>query len=253
MTFVSPIVPHGSLLQPRAFAPLYVSLSDPELDTEETMQVQEMESWEDDSKLVELVLLASWGVVVSAFILMNNFVGPWPAEMAQVPERVWFVLHMLGGMLFSGGIILTTCIEWLVANNRNAPVLSFWFDKVPLLDAVIVLPALTMAMVSGTGLAIEHYGGLGVAPAHISLVFYTLIAFAVWWAATDLTTQGKALVEVNEWAIHSTNDSTQPIPEIVHYRKISNVVSCLFCCALYWVMVFKPGYLIFKDAFPFLK
>ena len=152
-------------------APLYVSLSDPDLEE------QEIESWEDDSKFVELVLLTAWGVAISAFILINNFIGPWPAAMAQVPERVWFVLHMLGGMLFGGGVILTTCIEWLVAHNRNSPVAVWWFDKVPLLDAAIVLPALTMAMVSGTGLAIEHYGGLGVAPIHISLVFYALVAF----------------------------------------------------------------------------
>ena len=45
---------------------------------------------------------------------------------------------LIGGMLFGGGIILTTCIERLVAKSSNAPVLQFWFDKVPLLDGLIV-------------------------------------------------------------------------------------------------------------------
>jgi hypothetical protein len=213
---------------------------------------EQMESWEDDSKDVELVLLLSWAVSISAFILVNNFIGPWPQALSAVPERLWFVLHMLGGMLFGGGVILTTAIEWLVAHNRNSPVLSFWFDKVPLLDAAIVLPALTVAMVSGTGLATEHYGGLGLAPPHIPIVFYALVGFALWWGLTDLTTQGKALVDVNEWSIQNSltdNEHSPPpdVPQVVHDRKISNIVSCLFIIALYAIMVFKPGTLIWKD------
>jgi hypothetical protein len=65
-----------------------------------------------------------------------------------------------------------------VVQNKNAPVLQFWFDKVPLLDAVIVLPALTVSMISGTGLTIKRYGGLALAPTHIPIVFYTLIALS---------------------------------------------------------------------------
>jgi hypothetical protein len=212
-----------------------------------------MESWESESKLVELVLLATWGVAISIFILMNNFVGPWPAEfMHSIPERVNFVLHMVGGMLFGGGVILTTAIEWLVAKNGNSPVLQFWFDKVPLLDALIVLPALTVAMMSGTGLTIAHYGGLNVAPVHISIVFYTLVLFALWWAFTDLTTQGKALMAVNEWAASQASPDEsrrKPVPEVVHQRFISNIVSCLFIFLLYAEMVFKPGTLVLKDLF----
>lgn len=94
-----------------------------------------------------------------------------------------------------------------MVQNKNAPVLQFWFDKVPLLDAVIVLPALTVSMISGTGLTIKRYGGLALAPTHIPIVFYTLIAFAVWWASTDLTTQGKSLAAVNEWAITAATET----------------------------------------------
>lgn len=64
--------------------------------------------WVDESKKVELILLGIWGVSISAFILINNFYGPWPLFMKTIPERTFFLGHMVGGMLFGGGIILTT-------------------------------------------------------------------------------------------------------------------------------------------------
>jgi hypothetical protein len=212
--------------------------------------IQEEESWIDESKMVELIALLVWGGGISIFILINNFIGPWPDAIHGVPERVFFMFHMIGGMLFGGGIILTTSIEWLVVQNKNAPVLQFWFDKVPLLDAIIVLPALTVSIISGTGLTIKRYGGLALAPTHIPIVFYALIAFAAWWAATDLTTQGKALAAVNEWAItiasETDDDKKTSVPSIVSNRIISNVVSCLFVFAIYFIMVMKPTTLGFS-------
>jgi hypothetical protein len=202
------------------------------------------ERWELDSKVVELVALAGWMGSISAFVLMNNFVGPWPAWMSAIPERIHFTFHMISGMLFGGGIILTTSIEWLVAKNKNEAVLSFWFDKVPLLDSVIVLPALTVAMLSGIGLANARYGGLGMSPVHIRVVFWTLLAFAIWWAGTDLTTQGSALRAVDEWAASgaaSQSADKKKIPDIVIKRTISNVVSCIFVLLLYSEMTLKPG------------
>ena len=117
-----------------------------------------------DAKKIELIALAVWGVSISAFILINNSYGPWPLFMKQVPERWFFLSHMIGGMLFGGGIILTTCIERAVAKSNNPGVLQFWFDKVPELDGLIVVPALTVSMISGTGLSIVRYGGLNIAP-----------------------------------------------------------------------------------------
>ena len=201
----------------------------------------EQENWEQDSKMVELALLAVWMGSLSGFIFANNWMGPWPFFMTEVPERIWFTFHMLGGMLFGGGVILTTALEWLVTKNKNEAVLQFYFDKVPLLDAAIVLPGLTMAMISGTGLCIERYGSLGTAPPHIPTVFYTLTAFAAWWAATDLATQGKALSAINEWAATSALKEEKEVPEIVELRFISNIVSCMFVVALYGIMVLKPG------------
>lgn len=228
--------------------PLRASLSP--LDDDEKSQNElslpqlEEERWESDSKVVELVGLAMWLTAVSAFILVNNFVGPWPTVMTEIPERVFFLGHMLGGMLFGGGIILTTAIEWLVAKNKNVAVLQFWFDKVPLLDAVIVLPALTLSMLSGTGLSIQRYGGLGHAPVHVNAIFYALLAFCSWWAFTDLTTQGSALIAVNEMIeANNDNDSNEKtmVPNVVDNRHLSNVVSCLFVITLYAIMVMKPG------------
>ena len=86
--------------------------------------------------------------------------------------------------------------------------------------------------------------------AHSPCLLLWCSCVATWWAATDLTTQGKALIEVNEWSIHSMTDSSTPIPDIVEHRKISNVGSCLFVLALYSIMVFKPGTLFWKDVFP---
>lgn len=202
--------------------------------------------WVEESKKVELILLSIWLIGISGFILENNFVGPWPLFMKSIPERAFFLSHMVGGMLFGGGIILTTCIERLVANSKNAPVLQFWFDKVPFLDGLIVVPALTVSMISGTGLSIVRYGGLNIAPPHVSAIFWTLLAFMTWWGVTDLTTQGTALEAVNEMYERYEDGENPDTPKVVTDRHVSNVVSCFFVLLLYSFMVLKPGTL-----FPF--
>lgn len=199
----------------------------------------------DEEKKAELILLGIWGVSISAFILINDISGPWPLFMKGIPERAYFLSHMVGGMLFGGGIILTTCIERLVAKSANAPVLQFWFDKVPALDGLIVVPALTISMISGTGLSIVRYGGLNVAPPHVGAIFWTLIAFMSWWAATDLTTQGTAkdAVEIM-FQKYEDGETGLETPKVVSDRHFSNVVSCFFILLLYSFMVFKPGTII---------
>jgi len=201
--------------------------------------------WIDEDKKAEIIVLGIWAISISAFILINNFSGPWPLAMKQVPERVFFLSHMIGGMLFGGGIILTTCIERLVAKSQNAQVLYFWFDKVPELDGLIVVPALTISMISGTGLAIVRYGGLNVAPPHVGAIFWTLIAFMAWWAATDLTTQVTALKAVEDMYERAENGEVGlTTPQVVVDRHFSNVVSCFFILLLYSLMVFKFGTII---------
>ena len=200
-----------------------------------------------DEKKLELILLGVWAVSISAFILINNATGAWPLFMKQVPERVFFLSHMIGGMLFGGGIILTTCIERAVAKSNDSKVLQFWFTKVPELDGLIVVPALTISMISGTGLSIVRYGGLNVAPPHGGAIFWTLIAFLSWWAATDLTTQGTALKAVDDMYERGLKGEEGLVtPKVVVDRHVSNVVSCFFILLLYSFMVLKPGTL-----FPF--
>lgn len=207
--------------------------------------VEEKDIWGE--KTLELVFLAIWLVGLSGFILENNFVGPWPLFMKTVPERVFFLSHMIGGMLFGGGIILTTCIERLVANSQDAKILRFWFDKVPTLDGLIVVPALTISMISGTGLSIVRYGGLNIAPPHVDAIFWTLIAFMTWWGVTDLSTQTKSLEAVNEmYDRYELGEENLETPKIVADRHFSNVISCFFVLTLYAIMVLKPGTLFWR-------
>lgn len=142
-----------------------------------------------------------------------------------------------------GGVILTTCIEYMVAQTKNSSVLQFWFDKVPLLDMAIVLPGLTLSMVSGTGLAVVRYGGLSHAPQHILMAFWALVVFAVWWGLTDLTTQGSALNAVLAATAENENNinEMEKVPDEVTGRIVSNVVSCVLVLLLYGIMVLKPG------------
>jgi len=212
--------------------------------------LQEVSSGIDDEKKFELIALGIWGVSISAFILINNFYGPWPTFMKAVPERAFFLGHMIGGMMFGGGIIMTTLIERAVAKSNDASVLQFWFDKVPILDSLVVVPALTVSMISGSGLAITRYGGLNVAPPHVDAIFWTLIAFMTWWASTDLTTQGTALRAVEDmYERYENGERDLKTPDAVSDRHLSNVVSCFFILLLYSMMVWKPGTIISWDQF----
>ena len=40
--------------------------------------------WITESNKVELIVLGLWAISISAFILINNFYGPWPLEMKKV-------------------------------------------------------------------------------------------------------------------------------------------------------------------------
>lgn len=196
----------------------------------------------EENKFVEFGILGTWITGLSSFLLINNFVGPWPAALLQaIPVKYFGLTHAVAGMLFGGGIILTTLLEWLATDSKNSSVLNFYFDKVPTLDSFVVLPALTASIISGVGLSVDHYESLGQAPFHVVGAISTLLAFAVWWAATDLTTQGTAMEAIKEWTQLEDTENAD-VPQIVQFRKFSNVISCLFVAALYGFMVLKPGY-----------
>jgi hypothetical protein len=210
----------------------------------------------DDADHVGAIGLITWMTSLCAFVFVNNFIGPWPQSIYDnVPERIWFLGHVIGMTLFGGGIILTTCVEWLVRRSKNLEVMIFWFQNVPLLDTSIVLPGLTLSILSGTGLTTIRYGGLSYAPQHIIYTFWTLIVFAVWWGFTDLTTQGGALEAVttisnnNNKKKNNNKDTTDvgkplvlnEVPEAVNERMLSNVISCVLVFVLYAIKVLKPG------------
>ena len=194
-------------------------------------------------KFLEFAALGTWITGLSSFLLVNNFVGPWPAALWQaIPVKYFGLAHALSAMLFGGGIVLTTLIEWLATDSKNSSVLNFYFDKVPKLDSFVVLPALTASILSGVGLSVDHYDSLGQAPFHVVGAISTLLAFAIWWASTDITTQSAAMNAIQEWTAQQGDTKNTDVPRIVQFRKFSNVVSCLFVAVIYGFMVLKPGF-----------
>jgi Predicted integral membrane protein (DUF2269) len=217
-----------------------------------TSSVSNSKEEKDDSSLKEIAGVGTLIASLSAFLLVNNFVGPWPAAMFEAtPVKAFGLTHALGGMLFGGGIIITTLLEWLAVSSKDPSVLKFYFDKVPKLDAFVVLPALAASIFSGVGLAVDHYGSLGESPFHVVGAISTLLIFAIWWAVTDASTQEAANNAIEEWVATlekkddylTSNSAPTEFPAIVSRRRISNIVSCMFVAAIYAFMVLKPGYI----------
>ena len=224
---------------------------------------------EDSTNNLQVVSLGSLIMALTAFILVNQFVGPWPLSVFRtLPPPAWLLLHYLGGVLFAGGIVVSAALEWLVvettaaaaANNSNnnnkmadqdntkngssssssmGPVLDFLFQRVPVMDAALVVPGLALALVSGVAVSAAYYNGLATAPPHIVWAFRVLVAFAIWWAVTDVATQGPAVAAVEAWKRETA--ATGELPEILYHRRLSNIGSCLFVVALYALMALKPG------------
>ncbi len=175
-----------------------------------------------------------WPIAISIFIANNYFRGCWPAALAEVPFTTLNFVHAVSGMLFAGCIITTTVLEWMVVESGSVPTQRLWFDKVPIVEEWIVLPALTGSIVSGIGNACIRYGSFQMAPFHVQSTLFLLLAFGLWWGFTDRTTQARA-----QFALE--NSLGEKRPTIFQLRRISNVVSCLFLLALYGMMIFKPG------------
>jgi hypothetical protein len=193
---------------------------------------------------VETLALVTWISTMSAVLLVNYFGGsPWPENiMLDTPFRTWSLLHAVSGMLFSGTILVSTLVEWSVVASRQAAVLRFWFWTVPQLDAMIVLPALTGTVLSGVAQACHLYGSFAMAPKHVTGTVHGLLAFGIWWAVTDVTTQHISKTAVQNLINRENNGTSHPeLPPVLLLRRASNVVSCLLILGLYSVMVLKPG------------
>ena len=153
-------------------------------------------------------------------------------------KRGWVFLHAVSGMLFSGGIVISTLLEWWIVNQTNQLELwKFWFTQVSSMDKLVVVPSLTLSMISGMAQTALDYGSMVTAPKHIRLALHIIATFGLWWASTDLTTQKRARKAVLDHAATSTT-----IPTVLILRRWSNVVSCLLVGVLYALMGLKPGY-----------
>jgi len=187
---------------------------------------------------------ASWLTIISAYMIQNYKVAPWPSPnvIAHVASpNLWVFVHALSNMLFGGGIILTTIMEWLVVDYQEPQVVEFWFRRVSWFQKLIVLPALTLSIVSGITQATLNYGGLVYAPIHIRAAFHILATFGLWWVGSDLTTQKAADEAIETW--FESENVGEPVPQVLLLRRWINLVSCVFIALLYGFMALKPGYL----------
>jgi len=184
-----------------------------------------------------------WVHLASIWVILNyRSASCWPKAMVNLSLPTWNFVHSLSGMLFSGSIITTTVLEWIVVNysrrsqtQSNKAVYRFWFQNAPEIEQWLVLPALTGSIISGVAQAAISYGCFKLAPRHVKSTLHVLFLFGLWWGFTDRKTQSKAQeVDIVQ------DDKT--LPPVLRQRRISNVVSCVFLVAIYAIMVLKPGY-----------
>jgi hypothetical protein len=202
-----------------------------------------------------VVGLATWFTSLSYIIIRNYKIGPWLP--VTLNKRVWVLIHAMSNMFFASGIVLSTILEWRVLATRNPEVIHVWFTYVvPRIETTIVLPSLTLAIVSGFAQTALDYGSMAIAPKHIRMSIHILATFAIWWMATDVTTVQSSKIALNDWYNDVTKEGkiggqgtreeysiTASLPKVLYLRRWSNVVSCLFVASLYGIMTLKPGYI----------
>ena len=253
-------------------------------------------------------LVTLWIHLISIFVVVNSSTrittpaaaGCWPAVMAtRVSLSFWRFIHAVAATVFAGSIVTTTVVEWNVVrswyynnhfhrnNNDNASssstsrgadssspeewLLRFWFATAASVEQWLVLPALTLSIVSGVAQAAITYQHLSLAPRYVKSSLHILLLFGLWWGVTDRTTQRTVTQQLwfvsdnhnqdenGSWSTTTTTTTPSPIvmpmPEekqrsptnllgkVLRQRRISNVVSCAFLVALYAVMVLKPGFI----------
>ena len=188
------------------------------------------------------IYLHLWAILTTAFVINNAKFKPFPKLLlSALTRQKWALVHAISSMLFSGTIIFSAIMEYLVVASKKSSIIKFWFLSVPQqLDAAIVLPALSGAIVSGVGQAYHDYGGLALSPKHVVGAFHLLLTFGVWWMVTDVTSQRKAVDTVQN--MDESSGGLVNVPKILRMRVISNIVSCVFVVMMYALMVLKPGF-----------
>jgi len=180
---------------------------------------------------VEKRILLVWFHAVIAFVLWNYYTTStlWPAILLTIPLKFWNLLHALSAMAFAGGIVTTTLLEWklpIVGGDTEQSKLLNWLWQV---ESKLVLPAVSMSLVSGVVQSHMYYNTLKSAPPHVKGALHIMALFAIWWAWTDRRSQSS----LREGGFDETK---------VIQRRFSNLVSCGFLLALYSMMVLKPGF-----------
>jgi hypothetical protein len=202
-----------------------------------------------ESSVAHHWIVLGWIGAVSAFVVMNTGEQAWPSALLDIPYRVYRLIHIVSGMLFSGSIVTTTVLEWTVVDevqlqkNNSQSIAEFWFEQPSAVERSLVLPALGGLLVSGVGQCFLSYGGgIDYAPFHVKTALLSLALFGIWWAWTDRTTQGPALQAAKE--LHQPNEGeiVSSLPAVWFERRFSNIVSCLFLMIIYGIMVLKPTF-----------
>jgi len=208
-------------------------------------------------------ILLFWVHLLSIFIATNYFRSTlFPSFLHSIPLKIWSLIHALGAMAFSGGIITTTLLEWnlprLIAksglansntpNNKNSVMeLLRWLFRI---ESSLVLPGVTLTLFSGVVQSHQMYGTFRHAPRHVKSALHLMLVFAVWWVIMDRSSQ-KSLLG-NEYYGDGDDDlfasSSSGVTSGGYYdekkivaRRLANIVSCLFLVILYGIMVLKPG------------
>jgi hypothetical protein len=194
------------------------------------------------SKKEKRILLV-WLHTVSIFVV-GNYIGKtlWPAFLFLIPVKVWNLIHALSAMLFAGGVVTTTLLEWnlpsiisATAGNakkdqeqpdgQSSTMLLTWLWQV---ESRLVIPAVTMSLISGVAQSYHYYNTLRFAPTHVKSSLHVMFLFGIWWAWTDRRSQA------------SIRKHGFDVSRVVQ-RQMSNLVSCAFLVALYSIMILKPG------------
>jgi hypothetical protein len=149
----------------------------------------------------------------------------WPGILTVVDLRTWALMHAVSGVFFAGGIFTTAYIEWLVTKTFSKPVQDFWYGAASSVEWALVLSGLTGSLISGVAQSwIMYQRPIMYAPIHVKLPIHILVAFGLWWLATDVTQRDAA------------GDKAMQ-----RRRLLSNAISCLLTLAIFGIMVLKPG------------
>jgi hypothetical protein len=186
--------------------------------------------------------------MLSIFMMLNYFWGALPpcSVFGMLSLPAWSFFHAISAMVFSGSIITTTVLEWIVTTNTA----EFAIRRLFSIERILVLPALTLNVVSGVAQVYGTYlpasTPLRYAPPHVKAVFHILFLFGLWWGFTDRMSQGpleRLLLTASPLEEEGILESQrgEKINGALKQRRLSNVVSCGFVLALYAIMIFKPG------------